>query len=336
MFINSNTGTLSEDYPVAIFAQDGKLVQVNITDVPKFKKALAKAAKEELESDTAVYKYGNVKVTDEQVIFAKAFYNVFDKWYKQGILTKEEYDIRQAVERSEKDVWDLAENYLQTIAGTTKNSTLWDYTDKTPIDYISNGYNSSPNYDVGYAIWKRVVNIIFDLHIDPDLHHRVAVLQREEEYRLRSQTTPTTGNTTSEPVATTSTTTSGNTPTRSETVTVSVNAPSDLLRLLRVNVTCLDPMKKEYKGEIFTVGNDVIGSVKKYVPFNTTDGWHVPAIIVQQLRDKECQIFQSVKNDKGQEIRTGKTIKAYIVQELPPLTPEELAELAKVQSAQGL
>lgn len=130
------------------------------------------------------------------------------------------------------------------------------------------------------------------------------------------------------PTATTSTITA--------TTTTTLTVPNDLLKLVRVNVTCLDPMKKEYLGEIFTVGNDVIGSVRKYIPFNTTDGWHVPKIILDQLKEKECQIFNTIKDDRGNNIRTGKTIKAYVIQELPPLSEEELKELAKVQQAQGI
>ena len=47
-----------------------------------------------------------------------------------------------------------------------------------------------------------------------------------------------------------------------------VRMKQDALRLVRIKVACMNPAKSEWEGEIFTVGNSVIGSVKKYIPFN--------------------------------------------------------------------
>lgn len=301
---------------------------VKVTDVVNFNKALKKYADAERANEESPAWNFSTKIndlTDYEVFFATEFKEIFVEWYRANpnMTSTDVYKVLPEAIKS------LSDNYLENVQGATKGKTLWDYTDKTPVAFEDIAYDFDYDSMLNglHKPWENVFNLVKPLLANSRHYELEAAKQSEAQSQATTTTTPAT---------TTSTTTSVNTPTGSETVTVSVNAPSDLLRLLRVNVTCLDPMKKEYKGEIFTVGNDVIGSVKKYVPFNTTDGWHVPAIIVQQLRDKECQIFQSVKNDKGQEIRTGKTIKAYIVQELPPLTPEELAELAKVQSAQGL
>ena len=51
------------------------------------------------------------------------------------------------------------------------------------------------------------------------------------------------------------------------------------LKLQRVIVRSNDPLKRESAGEIFTVGNKIINDgkpVKKYIPFNNEDGWHIP------------------------------------------------------------
>lgn len=101
--------------------------------------------------------------------------------------------------------------------------------------------------------------------------------------------------------------------------------------LVRVQITCMDPSKKEYQGEIFTAGNSVVGSFRKFVLFN--EPYHVPQIILSQLEDKQCQIFITVKGDRGQRHRKGKLIKAYAIQKLPPLTEVELQELADDQRA---
>lgn len=103
-------------------------------------------------------------------------------------------------------------------------------------------------------------------------------------------------------------------------------------KLIRVNVTCMNPAKKEWEGEIFTAGNSIVGTHKKYVPFNTEDGWHVPQIILNQILQRKCQVFYSAKDDRGNKIRKGKQIKEFAVEILPPLTPEELKDLAQRQA----
>lgn len=102
-------------------------------------------------------------------------------------------------------------------------------------------------------------------------------------------------------------------------------------KLVRVQITCMDPSKKEYQGEIITAGNSVVGSYRKFVLFN--EPYHIPQIILSQLEEKQCQIFVTVKGDRGQKHRQGKLIKAYAIQKLPPLTTEELKELADDQRA---
>nr|DAP09400.1 MAG TPA: hypothetical protein [Caudoviricetes sp.] len=111
---------------------------------------------------------------------------------------------------------------------------------------------------------------------------------------------------------------------------------NNVMKLVRIVLTPNDPNKNQYNGEIFTVMNSKYGTVKKYIPFNNQNGWHVPNIMVQMLKEKEAQIFES-KKVNGKEQVQGKLIKAYNVQILPPLTAEELAALAQDQRArQGL
>lgn len=102
--------------------------------------------------------------------------------------------------------------------------------------------------------------------------------------------------------------------------------------LVRIRLTCMDPSKKEIEGEIFTVGNSVVGTHRKYVPYNAEDGWHVPRIILQELQARMCQIFVTVKGPRGEKTRQGKLIKAFAIEILPPLTEDELQELAQRQA----
>lgn len=102
--------------------------------------------------------------------------------------------------------------------------------------------------------------------------------------------------------------------------------------LVRIRLTCMNPAKKEWEGEIFTAGNSLVGSFTKFVPFNNEEGWHVPRIILNQIQQRQCQIFVSVRDERGNQTRKGKLIKEFAVEVLPNLTAEELAELARRQA----
>ena len=106
----------------------------------------------------------------------------------------------------------------------------------------------------------------------------------------------------------------------------------EALKLVRVRITCMNPAKKEWEGEIITVANNAVGTVKRYVPFNTEDGWHVEHILLEQLRERQCQIFVSEKDSRGNKVRKGKLIREFAIEVLDPLTEEELAELAQRQA----
>ena len=103
-------------------------------------------------------------------------------------------------------------------------------------------------------------------------------------------------------------------------------------KLVRIRLTCMNPHKKEWQGEFITAGNAVVGTFTKYIPFNADEGWHVPHIIYEQLRDRECQVFVTVRDSKGNATRKGKTIKEFAIEVLPPLTEEELKDLAQRQA----
>lgn len=106
-------------------------------------------------------------------------------------------------------------------------------------------------------------------------------------------------------------------------------------KLTRVNVTCLNPAKREWPGEIFTVGNAMVGTLRKFVPFNTTDGWHVPEAILRMMEERECQVFTNktvIIAGRDQKVREGKMIREFAIQRLPALTGEELKELGRRQA----
>lgn len=109
-------------------------------------------------------------------------------------------------------------------------------------------------------------------------------------------------------------------------------ARDEALKLVRINVTCMNPLKKEWPGEIITVGNNLIGTVSKFVPFDTVDGWHVPNIIYLFMKDRQFQQFAAKKVPKGQpSSRVTKLVREFAIEVLDPLTDAELAALKQRQ-----
>jgi hypothetical protein len=109
------------------------------------------------------------------------------------------------------------------------------------------------------------------------------------------------------------------------------------MKLIRVVVRSNDPLKREHAGEIFTVGNKVVNggnAVKKYIPFNNEEGWHIPNILFEHLKAAETQIFAKVTRN-GQDFMEPKNIKAFNVEVLPSLTEEEIKKLEIRQKATG-
>lgn len=111
------------------------------------------------------------------------------------------------------------------------------------------------------------------------------------------------------------------------------------MKLVRIRITCLDPKKKEWPGEIVTVANEYLGTVRKYVPFGevTENGYHVPHCIYKYLRARKFLNIRTYKDRKnGNQIRVEQNwAQEFAIEILPPLTKEELAKLATAQSAAG-
>jgi len=109
------------------------------------------------------------------------------------------------------------------------------------------------------------------------------------------------------------------------------------LALVRCRISNLDPKKADLPGEIITVGNSQIGVVRKFVPFGeqTDNGYHIPKIIYDFLKERR---FLNITTHRGKG--KGETISVkqqwlpeFSLEVLPPLTKEELEELAQQQRA---
>lgn len=95
------------------------------------------------------------------------------------------------------------------------------------------------------------------------------------------------------------------------------------LQLVRVRVSALNPHMKGLKGQVFSVSNALVGRVKKYIPFDSPNGWHVPKILIDSLEGKQFQTFREITTPTGKVVKRSVSAKAYAIQYLPPLTRDE-------------
>lgn len=102
----------------------------------------------------------------------------------------------------------------------------------------------------------------------------------------------------------------------------------EALKLRRIRVTCMNPQKRDYQGEIFTVSNNVLQD-RRFVPFDTA--WHVPQIMYNMIKERKYQVFTKKKSPQGVEYKVGKLIPEFAIEDLPPLTKKELEKLAQRQ-----
>ena len=110
------------------------------------------------------------------------------------------------------------------------------------------------------------------------------------------------------------------------------NQIAEFTRLIRVRITCMDPNKKNWPGEYFTVSNGVIGTIKRFVPYNNTDGWHIEKIIYDHLINVRRMEFKEYPGPKGRKIKRPVQVPAFAIEVLDPLTPEQIQELARKQA----
>lgn len=111
------------------------------------------------------------------------------------------------------------------------------------------------------------------------------------------------------------------------------------MRQVRVRITNMDPKKKDLPGEIWTVANEYLGTVRKFVPYGeqTDDGFHIPYCLYRLLDSKRFLHIRDVKDRTTGIVRQDKVwAKEFSLDVLPTLTQGELDRLAAAQAAAGL
>lgn len=109
----------------------------------------------------------------------------------------------------------------------------------------------------------------------------------------------------------------------------------EAMALVRVRISNLDPKKASLHGEIFTIHNDIVGTVKMFVPFGekTEDGWHIPKIIYEMMKSRKFQHIRSYTDPVTKQIMVERSLRSeFSLDVLPPLTAQELTDLRIAQT----
>src|SRR5690606_33228500 len=111
------------------------------------------------------------------------------------------------------------------------------------------------------------------------------------------------------------------------------------MKLVRLRIVNMDPKKKDLPGEIITIANEYLGTVRKYVPFGevTDNGYHVPYCIYKELKARKFLNIRTYKDRKNNnQVHVEQNwAPEFALEVLPPLTKDELARLATAQAASG-
>lgn len=124
---------------------------------------------------------------------------------------------------------------------------------------------------------------------------------------------------------------------KAKTLSLRAHLQKEKMKLVRLRITNLDPKKKDLPGEILTIGNEYLGTVRKFVPFGeaTDNGYHVPYCLYEMMRDRKFLSIKTRKGPKGQTIVEQQMVREFALEILPPLTEAELARLSAAQLSAG-
>lgn len=114
-----------------------------------------------------------------------------------------------------------------------------------------------------------------------------------------------------------------------------VKMQDEATKLVRFKITVLDPNRASWTGMLATVGNANL-VIKRAIYF-IDEPWHAEKIVVDYLKGMKYVHRPVAKDRMGKGVLNShdnpKMLPVFHIEELPPLTQEELNELAKYQAA---
>jgi hypothetical protein len=94
--------------------------------------------------------------------------------------------------------------------------------------------------------------------------------------------------------------------------------------LVRVRISTSNPDKQNRQGDWQQAGNNIIGTIRRYVPYNTI--WHVEQILLNAMQESFYQQRHGRLNAKH------RLVPEFVIEKLDAITPAEVAELKKIQN----
>lgn len=102
-------------------------------------------------------------------------------------------------------------------------------------------------------------------------------------------------------------------------------------KLVRIRLTCMNPAKKNWGGDMFCVSNRNFGTIQRHVPFERE--WHVEAVLLDMIRERQYLTFDTKKTKiAGITIKEPRSVPEYAIAILEPLTSVQLKELGQRQA----
>lgn len=102
-------------------------------------------------------------------------------------------------------------------------------------------------------------------------------------------------------------------------------------KLVRIRITCMNPAKKKWAGDMFCVSNRNFGNIQRLVPFERD--WHVEAVLLDMIRERQYLTFDAKKTKiSGIEVKEARYVPEFAIAILDPLTETELHDLAQRQA----
>lgn len=119
------------------------------------------------------------------------------------------------------------------------------------------------------------------------------------------------------------------------TASIAARIRKDATKLIRVRIKNLNPYTQDLHGEIFTVANEVIGKISKYVPYDDAgEAYHIPNCIYKMLLNKKfLQVKTFTDPVTKKRVVQQSWVPSFSIEVLPQLTVDELKELARKQEA---
>lgn len=109
---------------------------------------------------------------------------------------------------------------------------------------------------------------------------------------------------------------------------------AEKMKLVRIRITPMSPFERQLKGTLVGVGNNLLGDVQRFVPFNRD--WHVEQCLYDALRERVYrQRVEKVDPDTKRKYYENEFLPAFGVVLLDNLTEQELKELAADQRARS-